>query len=110
VTETVAVKESRFVRVYLVFTALSVVVLVALCVVLLLRVSAVSARNATATATSLKTCQAGNVSRQQSSDLWTGVLMTPGSGIPKAALSHDLALVRKAYALRDCTALYSAKG
>jgi len=109
VTETVAVKESRFVRVYLVFTALSVAVLAVLCVVLLLRVASVSERAAATAATSLKTCQAGNVSRQQSSDLWTGVLETPGSGIPKAALSHDLALVRKAYALRDCTALYGTK-
>jgi len=96
----------RFADVYLVASALVQVALIVVVVILVIQVSAVSAANH---ANAVTACQLANTNRTEDTTLFEELLKAPPhpTAAQLAAIARDLALVHKAYALRDCVALYS---
>jgi hypothetical protein len=93
----------RFVAVYLAVSALALVALVVVVVYLVVRVSDVQGAQAGAT---ISSCQASNTSRTEDITVFEHLLTLPPSAtaMQKKTIARDLALIHKAYALRDCAA------
>jgi hypothetical protein len=99
----------RFANAYLIASAVVQVALIIVVVILVIGLSDVSSRE---NANAITACQLANTNRTQSADLFAELLKLPphATAAQKAQVAADLVLVRKAYALRDCGALYSTKG
>jgi len=93
----------RFVAVFMTITLVLFGVLVGLVVYLVIRVSNVQGdqRNAT-----ISSCQQSNASRTEDIGIWEAVLKLPpgATAAQKATVARDLAMVRKAFILRNCAA------
>jgi hypothetical protein len=102
----------RFANVYLVASAATMTVLVVVVVILVFRLSTVSDAEHQSEITA---CQESNTNRAQDVAIWQDILgggaaKHPGDSPAKLdELAHDLQLVHKAYAPRNCQVLYSTK-
>jgi len=77
--------------------------LVGLVIYLVLRVSNVQGDQHNAT---ISSCQQSNASRTEDIEIWQAVLKLPpgATAAQKATVARDLAMVHKAFTLRDCAA------
>jgi hypothetical protein len=99
----------EFQNAYLAASAVVLVVLIVIVVYVVFRVSAVANANR---ANAITACQDANANRTEDTTLFQELLVLPPdpTAAQRAQITRDLALVHKAYALRNCTALYSTGG
>ena len=93
----------RFVAVFMTVTLVLFAALVVLFFLLLFRVSDVQGDQHNAT---ISSCQQSNASRTEDIEIWEAVLKLPpdATAAQKATVARDLAMVHKAFILRNCAA------
>jgi hypothetical protein len=93
----------RFVAVFMTVTLVLFAALVGLIVYLVIRVSNVQGDQHNAT---ISSCQQSNASRTEDIEIWEAVLKLPpdATAAQKATVARDLAMVHKAFILRNCAA------
>jgi len=98
-----SVVADRAVAILVTVTLVLFAVLVTLFLLLLFRVSSVQGSQRSAT---ISSCQQSNASRTEDISIWEAVLKLPAgaTAAEKAAVARDLAMVHKAFTLRDCAA------
>ena len=95
----------RIVAAFVAVTLALLAVLVGVIIYLVIQVSDIQGGQQ---ADNITSCQESNASRADDVTLWEHLLTLPpdATAAQKATAARDLALVRKAYALRDCAAEY----